>query len=98
MATYTIQDGQTLFDLALQLYGDVTQAITICKNNPLIIPNLLTKNLTGLVITYDVQTNEVVKNYSSKNIIIATRYPEYTTNAAAFTVAFSPQYVLPPPL
>jgi hypothetical protein len=94
--TYLIREGQTLFDLALQLYGDPTKAIELCKLNPDTIPNLLVNNLRGLTINYEEQSNDVVKHYSTNSININTRYPLTTsTTTGGFSVGFGPGFYSP---
>lgn len=83
----TITEGQTLFDIALRYYGDVSKAIDIVKLNDN-IPDLLFNKLTGLTIQIDEQSNDVVNYYNSNNIKFATRYPE-TISGAAFDFEFS---------
>lgn len=85
--TITVTQGQTLFDLALQYYGDASKAIDIVKANPS-ITSLLYNGLSGLSITVDQQNNDIVNYYVNNNINIATRYPEITSGGA-FSDAFS---------
>lgn len=94
--TFQIQEGQTLFDVALMLYGDVTRVIDLCRLNPDTIPNVLKRNIKGLTINYEVQNNQVTKQIADKGIVMATLYPEYVTTASAFSVAFSPAFVPAP--
>lgn len=82
-----ISEGQTLFDLALQYYGDVSFALDIVKLNDN-IPHLLFNNLTGLEIEVDEIVNTIVNFYNTNNIKISTRYPELTTSSE-FSDAFS---------
>lgn len=84
--TIKITQGQTLFDLALQYYGDVSKAVDIVKLNSN-IPNLLYNGLTGLTIQVDEQNNDVVNYYKSNNIKLTTRYPE-TTGGKGFDSGF----------
>src|SRR5688572_3154586 len=93
--TYTVREGQSLFDLALQLYGDVTKVYEIIKLNPVSIPNIMARNLKGLTINYEVQNNEVANRYATEGTIISTLYPEYTTGASAWSSSFSSSFVSP---
>ena len=77
LITVKITEGQTLFDVALRYYGDVSKAIDIIKLNTN-IPNLLFNGLNGLTISVDEQNNDVVNYYKSNNIKITTRFPEIT--------------------
>lgn len=76
MATYIIREGQSLFDVALQLYGDVTKVVELCANNPTKIPSVITRDLVGVSIEYTPQDNDVANAYRTNSTIIATRYPE----------------------
>ncbi len=89
MASYTIKQGQSIFDLALQLYGDSSKAIELIKLNPDTISSLLERKLTGKVIEYEVQNNDVAKLF--KNKILTTQYPE-TNNGASYSSAFSSEF------
>lgn len=93
---YTVRQGQTIFDLALQLYGDVTKTLAICKLNTTTIPNLLSRNLAGRTINYEEQNNSTVNEFSKNGTIISTQYPEYTTGVSAWSFSFSTSFVTPP--
>lgn len=82
-----ITEGQTLFDIALQYYGDVSKAIDIIKLNDN-IPSLLFNGLNGLTINVDEQNNDVVNYYKTNNIKITTRFPEIT-GGNGFSTGFS---------
>lgn len=73
----TITEGQTLFDIALQYYGDVSKIIDIIKLNNN-IPCITFNGLTGLTINVDEQNNDTVNYYKSKSINITTRFPEFS--------------------
>nr|GFD52362.1 hypothetical protein [Tanacetum cinerariifolium] len=50
MAIYKVREGQNLFDLAVQLYGDAQSILQICVDNEL----SLTADIAGNdLITYD---------------------------------------------
>ena len=86
--TVKIREGQSLFDLALQLYGDATKVIDLCKLNPYTIPSVMTNNITGFTINYEVQDNQVANYFSTNNTILTSRYPEIRTGKA-FGTGFS---------
>lgn len=71
----TIKEGQTLFDLALQLYGDVSKVYQIIADNPTVIESVNSKELTGLEIKYTVQGNKVTEYFLKENLSITTGYP-----------------------
>jgi hypothetical protein len=93
--TYTIREGQTLFDIALQLYGDATKAIEICKLNPDVVPNLLSTNIKGLTIEYEEQSNEVARYFATNNITISTKYPLTSSSVGGFSAGFGPGFYSP---
>lgn len=76
--TVTIKDGQTLFDLALQLYGDVSKVYELIDLNSS-IDNITSNNLQGLAIVYEDPKNEVSEFFNSNQITASTRYPEIIT-------------------
>lgn len=97
MATYKIKEGQTLFDVALQLYGDVSAVYELVRLNPTTIPNILTTNLSGQTITYEEQLNEVSDRFKTTGEVITSRYPETITIAAyTWSVAWSPPFTPAP--
>lgn len=85
-----ITEGQTIFDIALQYYGDTSKAVDILKLNSN-IPSLMYNGLTGMTISVDEQNNDVVNYYKENNIKIANRFPEIITGKA-FSSAFSIAY------
>ncbi len=91
MATYTIKEGQTIFDVALQLYGDVSSVYTIIKDNPTQLASILERNLPGKVIEYTIQDNVIANYFSTNSITIATEYPRFNT-LSPFSSAFSSSF------
>ena len=94
--TVTVREGQSIFDLALQLYGDVSKVIDLCKLNPDTLPNVLVNNIAGLTINYEAQDNVTTNFYATNQITLSTKKPEFITGAAAFSVSFSPPFVPAP--
>lgn len=95
---YTIRQGQTVFDLALQLYGDVSRVFELCTLNPTVLPNVLVRNISGQTISYEEQTNQVATEYFKNGTILSTQYPEFITAASAWSTIFSPPFIPPSPL
>ena len=89
--TVTIKEGQTIFDIALQVYGDVSKVYDLIQLNSL-IDNITSNDLTGLVIVYEDPKNEVSEYYNTNSINIATRYPEHTTGDS-FDDSFSDSFL-----
>lgn len=81
-----ITEGQTLFDIAMQYYGDTSKALDIVKLNDN-IPSIIYNGLTGLTIQVDEQNNDVVNYYKTNNIKITTRFPEIS-GGSGFTSGF----------
>ena len=86
--TVKIREGQSLIDLALQLYGDATKIVDLCKLNPTTIPNVNTNNITGLTINYEVTSNEVSDYFLTNKVYLNSRYPE-TISGGGFSSGFS---------
>ena len=91
MATYTIKEGQTIFDVALQLYGDVSEVYTIIKANPTQLTSILDRNLPGKIIEYTIQDNPIANYFSTNQITIATEYPRFNT-LSPFSTAYSSSF------
>ena len=96
MNSYVIRQGQTIYDLALQLYGDRSKAVQLCIDNPDVLPNLLARNYVGKTIKYTDPKNEITEYYQMFGIVIATQFPETVTSGAYLPVAFAPPFVTPP--
>ena len=80
MAQKTIiaREGQTIFDLALQLYGDVSKVYDLIALNSS-IENINFGNLQGLSIVYEDPKNDVSEFYRNKQVTVSNRYPETNT-------------------
>jgi len=89
--TVTINEGQTIFDLSLQLYGDVSKVYSLIQLNSN-IDNITTNDLTGKVIVYEDPQNEVSEYYKTNSINIANHYPEFTTGES-FDDSFSDAFL-----
>ena len=81
MENYTTREGQTIFDLAIQLYGDVSQALTIVRNNDSI--DSLNSNVpTGTVIQYEDPKNTITNQFRLRNTQVVTYNPALIPGAA----------------
>lgn len=95
MAIYIIKEGQTIFDVTLQLYGSVSRVYDLIKLNPTKIANILERNLIGKEVEYEIQDNETANFYRDNNITITTKYPQANILASfssSFSSAFSSSY------
>lgn len=79
--TIIVKDGQTIFDLALQLYGDVSKVYALIALNSA-IENISNGNLTGLSIVYEDEKGDVSEFFRNKSLTLANRYPELVTGGA----------------
>lgn len=95
-SSYVIRQGQTIMDLALQLYGDRSKALQLCIDNPIVLPNLLARNYVGKKILYTDPKNEITEYYKTYGVVIATQFPESETGGAYFPPAFPPPFTPPP--
>lgn len=87
----TLKDGQTLFDISLQLYGSIEYVYKIIEDNPT-ITNIHYPNLTGLSITYEEQGFDLTKYFKTNEISITTGYPEINTGHSfdeSFNLSFN---------
>jgi hypothetical protein len=65
---YRVRNGMTIYDVALQLYGDTSKVRKIMKDNNI----SLSQDLNNIEIQYEI-TNTTLPNYFlDKNIIIST--------------------------
>lgn len=75
----TILQEQSLFDVVLQYYGDVTKVYDFIKLNPT-ISSVMYNNLKGLTVNYEEQTNQIANYFSSAQKDIATKNPQFAVN------------------
>ena len=71
--TVTIKDRQTIFDLALQLMGDVSKVYDLITLNPTLL-NITNESLQGLSIVYEDPKNETSEYFKINQISIATQW------------------------
>lgn len=69
--TIVAKEGQTIFDLSLQLYGDVSKVFDLITLNGI---ESISTPLQGKTIVYEDPLNEVSEFY--KNTTLSNRYPE----------------------
>jgi hypothetical protein len=55
LKTYTIKQGQSIFDVAVDIYGDVSYAIPLIQQNPE-LDNVSNTSIAGVVIEYEEPT------------------------------------------
>ena len=70
--TITVQENQTLLDMALQLYGSVTGVINILNDNPT-VDNINNNSLTGLKMVYTEQKIAETEFYKKNKISISNK-------------------------
>ena len=63
---YTMLSGQSLFDLAIQLYGDITQVFRLVADNPEL--DNIPSGFPGLVIQYEEQSTSLTEHYKNNTI------------------------------
>jgi hypothetical protein len=82
--SYLIQEGQSLFDVAIMVYGDVSKVIQIIQDHKRSISQLPIENvnqsvLAGIRITYDpsmVEDKVLVEYLRSNNLVVNTSDPK----------------------
>ena len=72
----TITTDQSLFDVVLQYYGDVSRVYDFIALNQSVIPNINFNNLKGKTVQYEEQTNAVTANYKRTMFTPSTKYPQ----------------------
>lgn len=77
MSSYTIQDGQTLFDIAIEVYGDVASVFWLLDDNREVLASLTAPLVAGLTV----QVRDEVGN---------PRVATYLSDFAPFFSAYSP--------
>lgn len=70
MATYRTRDKQNVYDLAIQLYGDLSKIGNLIK----LFPNLDNEIALGSSITVEDQVDPMALYFSNNNIIVATDF------------------------
>lgn len=91
MELYKTKDGQSIFDIALQKYGDTESAINIIVNNLNAIININNGNISGLNISVDESNKKIVRDFSLQNKNINTSDPVIKDGYSfdyGFTVGF----------
>ena len=83
---YKARDGQTIFDLSMQLYGNLTSALRIVQDNLTILENLNSPIVAGMEINFTKQ-NIPLTNLL-ENVAISTTYPQII-GTGAFSNGFS---------
>ena len=71
---YTMLSGQSLFDLALLLYGDITQVFKIIDDNSEL--DNIHSGYPGLVITYTEQSLSLTEHFKNNGIDLVSGFPE----------------------
>lgn len=90
MATYKILEGQSIFDVSIQLYGDISFVYKIIQDNPT-ITDIHYEYLRGLDITFDINTNSNTNYFDTNQININTDYPK--TNNGQFDDSFDESFL-----
>lgn len=78
----TLQDGQTIFDIALQYYGSVSRVFDLIQLNSDQITSVMDQNIQGKTLKYEEQTNDVAvffknrSNLSGTPFTVKTRLPQ----------------------
>jgi hypothetical protein len=75
MATYRITDGQSLFDVALQKYGSVENAVKLVVDNLAALVNLNNGSISNSNVTVDESNLKLVRDFLLQNRNINTSDP-----------------------
>ena len=88
--TVTAQDGQSIFDIALQQYGTLEGCIDVVFNNES-IANLNSNLHSGQVLTVQAVNNVTVNRFSLNNTVINTSDPKLQ-DATQYSNAYDESY------
>lgn len=75
LKSYTIKQGQSIFDVAVDIYGDASYAIPLIEQNPE-LDNVSNTSIAGLIIEYEAPTPtpfkpvKIVETVVSKSVTI----------------------------
>lgn len=81
MAIYKTRDKQSIWDLAVQLYGDVSKIGNLLK----LFPNLDSELTLNSEINIETQTDPIAVFFKDQGIIVSTDIPD-TPAPIGFTV------------
>jgi len=71
-------NNQSIFDIAIQVYGDVSKAYQVVNDNGL--QNIMQFDITGLTMSYQQQNTLITNYFATNNTKISSLYPIITTN------------------
>jgi len=66
----TIKENQSIFDVSLQIYGNIEQVFDIVNNSE--IDNINETEIKGITYKYDYNNTKFVNYFSSKKVVITT--------------------------
>lgn len=92
MSTFRTVGGQTIYDIALQVYGDESFAVKIVNDNPDVFSSIDDEVFGGFDITFDENLNDTSVFVTNRQIIIATNDVTDDSGKAfdnSFTFAFN---------
>lgn len=70
-----IKYGQSIFDMAIQMYGDISYVWKILSDNPELL-NIQNQDITGFELKYDKQLFSNVVYFDINKIYITTGNPD----------------------
>lgn len=74
----TVKQGQSIFDLALQLYGSADNWIDLIRENPQI--ENIESDLTGMQLSYVINNSQVQKSYIADAVEVGTKPINYANS------------------
>lgn len=74
METYKTTEGQSIYDLAVELYGDEAAAVLILKDNPS-IGSLDAEIRNNTAIKFTAENTDLRRYFVSKKLTVATNDP-----------------------
>jgi len=70
----TIKDGQTIFDITLQVYGNISFVYKLIQENSNI--DNINADIVNKSVVYEVQTLNLTNYFNTNQVNVSTDYPK----------------------
>lgn len=96
MKEYKTSDGQSVYDLALMLYGDVSATVKIMQDNPSTVVNVNVVLPSGATVLYDEEQtmNKKITDFVKIKVLKFKTVPilEFDEDKGEFTNEFTNEF------
>lgn len=72
MSTYNSVEGQSIYDIALQLFGDESRVVELMTSNPEKLNSINNEIIGGTDLSFDPDQNEINQFLTDRKFTIAT--------------------------